>query len=239
MDLDRAILPRAFFARDACTVARDLIGRRLLAVGDGGPASGLIVEAEAYCQGPEPDLACHGAKSGGRPTARTAPMFGPAGHAYVYFTYGMHWMFNVVTGNQGQASAVLIRALAPEAGLDAMRRRRGPDVAERDLCRGPARLAQALGIDGALSGVDLCLAEAVASGHASGGHDRISPDGRGASDRDEGSIARIWLEAGHPPPADRIRQGPRIGLGQTPEPWLSMPWRYWLAENRFVSVKRA
>lgn len=236
MDLDRAILPRAFFARDACTVARDLIGRRLLAVVDGRLASGLIVEAEAYCQGPEPDLACHGAKGGGRPTARTAPMFGPAGHAYVYFTYGMHWMFNVVTGDHGQASAVLVRALAPEAGLDAMRERRGPAVAERDLCRGPARLAQALGIDGASSGVDLCLAEDVASGLEDGGDDRMTLDTRSASDAGQSSVARIWLEAGHPPPGDRIRQGPRVGLGKTPEPWLSMPWRYWLAEDRFVSV---
>ncbi len=237
MDLDRAALPRAFFARDACTVARDLLGRRLLAVVDGRLASGLIVEAEAYCQGPEPDLACHGAKSGGRPTVRTAPMFGPAGHAYVYFTYGMHWMFNVVTGEQGQASAVLIRALAPEAGLDAMRSRRGAGVAERDLCRGPARLARALGIDGSLSGLDLCLVEDAARGGAGGGGDgpRIR-DGLG--DR-SGLTARIWLEAGQAPPADRIRQGPRIGLGQTPEPWLSMPWRYWLADDRFVSVDRA
>ncbi|MFI0607683.1 MAG: DNA-3-methyladenine glycosylase [Anaerolineae bacterium] len=236
MDLDRARLPRAFFARDACTVARDLLGRRLLAVVDGRLASGLIVEAEAYCQGPEPDLACHGAKSAGRPTARTAPMFGPAGHAYVYFTYGMHWMFNVVTGNQGQASAVLIRALTPEGGLDAMRQRRGLGVAERDLCRGPARLAQALGIDGDMSGLDLCSAE-DSEGVVSEG---VS-DGPGIRDdqRNHSALtARIWLEAGHPPPADRIRQGPRIGLGKTPEPWLSMPWRYWLAENRFVSVNR-
>jgi len=237
MDLDRTILPRAFFARDACTVARDLIGRRLLAVVDGRLASGLIVEAEAYCQGPEPDLACHGAKGGGRPTARTAPMFGPAGHAYVYFTYGMHWMFNVVTGNHGQASAVLIRALAPDAGLDAMRQRRGTGVPERDLCRGPARLAQALGIDGASSGVDLCLAEdpeAVVSEGVSKG-----PSVRDVPGDSSALTARIWLEAGHPPPGDRIRQGPRVGLGKTPEPWLSMPWRYWLAEDRFVSVKRA
>ena len=237
MDLDRAILPRAFFARDACTVARDLIGRRLLAVVDGRLASGLIVEAEAYCQGPEPDLACHGAKGGGRPTARTAPMFGPAGHAYVYFTYGMHWMFNVVTGDHGQASAVLIRALAPDAGLDAMRRKRGPGVAERDLCRGPARLAQALGIDGASSGVDLCLAAEVAMTGA--GTRADDPRARAELGNPATPVARIWLEAGYPAPADRIRQGPRVGLGKTPEPWLSMPWRYWLAEDRFVSVKRA
>ncbi len=235
MDLDRARLPRAFFARDACTVARDLLGRRLLAVVDGRLASGLIVEAEAYCQGPEPDLACHGAKSAGRPTARTAPMFGPAGHAYVYFTYGMHWMFNVVTGNQGQASAVLIRALTPEGGLDAMRQRRGLGVAERDLCRGPARLAQALGIDGDMSGRDLCPAEDVASGAAAGSDDRAAPGDRRAEDTAQDSSVRIWLEAGQPPPADRIRQGPRVGLGKTPEPWLSMPWRYWLDGDRFVS----
>ena len=104
-----------------------------------------------------------------------------------------------------------------------MRQRRGLGVAERDLCRGPARLAQALGIDGDMSGLDLCSAE-DSEGVVSEG---VS-DGPGIRDdqRNHSALtARIWLEAGHPPPADRIRQGPRIGLGKTPEPWLSMPWR--------------
>ncbi len=232
-----APLPRAFFARDACTVARDLIGRRLVSAAagarDGGRTGGLIVEAEAYCQGPEPDLACHGAKSGGRPTARTAPMFGPPGHAYVYFTYGMHWLFNIVTGRPGEPSAVLVRALAPDEGLAIMAaRRRGrpdsPAVADRDLCRGPARLAQALGIDGRHSGWDLCGGEEMAP---LAGSDDIA-------DGFDTPVPAIWLEPGSPPPAAAIATGPRIGLGRTPEPWLSMPWRYWLAGDRHVSATR-
>lgn len=226
-------LPRAFFARDACTVARDLIGRRLASAlagpaGDEVRTGGLIVETEAYCQGPEPDLACHGARNSGRPTARTAPMFGPPGHAYVYFTYGMHWLFNIVTGLPGEPSAVLVRALAPDQGLDRMRRRRGPSIGDRDLCRGPARLAQALGIDGRHSGLDLCGGGAMAP---LAGSDDLA-------DGFDTPVRAIWLEPGSPPPAAAIATGPRIGLGRTPEPWLSMPWRYWLAGDRHVSATR-
>ena len=173
------------------------------------------------------------------PTARTAPMFGPPGHAYVYFTYGMHWMFNIVTGAEGQASAVLIRALAPDEGLAIMaaRRRARPDappLAKRDLCRGPARLAQALGIDGRHNGVDLCAAELQPPA--------VDPSLAGLAawrDRSAPPSPLIWLEAGEAPPPDRVRQGPRIGLGKTPEPWFSMPWRYWLVDDPNVSGARS
>ena len=191
----------------APAAARALLGQLLVRA----EVTLRITEVEAY--GGPGDSASHARH--GR-TARNAPMWGPPGRAYLYFCYGMHWMLNVVTGNQGQASAVLIRALTPEGGLDAMRQRRGLGVAERDLCRGPARLAQALGIDGDMSGLDLCSAE-DSEGVVSEG---VS-DGPGIRDdqRNHSALtARIWLEAGHPPPADRIRQGPRIGLGKTPEP---------------------
>jgi DNA-3-methyladenine glycosylase len=128
-------LGRDFFARSVHAVAPDLIGVTLLVDGVGGP----IVEVEAY---DHEDPAAHG--YGGR-TARNASMFGPPGHAYVYRSYGIHWCLNFVCEEEGSASAVLIRALEPHEGLDAMQTRRGVDDA-RLLCGGPGRLCQALAI---------------------------------------------------------------------------------------------
>jgi len=139
---------RAFFARDSRMVAPDLLDLVLVH----GERSGRIVEVEAYA-GPD-DPGSHGFRG---ETPRTAAMFGPPGHLYVYFTYGMHWCANVVCGPEGTCSAVLIRALAPLSGLEEMRAARGP-VARRDvdLCSGPAKTCQALGLDGSHDGVDLC-----------------------------------------------------------------------------------
>ena len=129
------LLRRKFFARSVHEVAPDLIGATLKFKGVGG----VIVEVEAYHQS---DPAAH--SFNGR-TERNAVMFGPPGHAYIYRSYGIHWCLNFVCEPQGVASAVLIRALAPTAGLAAMRRRR--DVTdERLLCSGPGRLCEALGI---------------------------------------------------------------------------------------------
>jgi DNA-3-methyladenine glycosylase len=135
-------LKRDFFARDALSVARDLIGVVLLVDGVGG----AIVEAEAYDPA---DPASHSYE--GRRTPRNESMFGPAGQSYVYRSYGVHWCLNFVCGGGG---AALIRALEPLAGLEAMKRRRGP-VKPNQLCAGPGRLTQALGITGALDGKPL------------------------------------------------------------------------------------
>lgn len=197
-------LPQSFYDRPARTVARDLLGKRLVRVLDGERISGTIVETEAYCDSDEPDLACHATVNNGRPTARTAVMFGPPGHAYVYFTYGMHWMFNVVTGSEGVANAVLVRALEPVEGEFLIARHR--ERPRGEWTNGPAKLTRALAIDGSLHGANLC-------------------EGGGV----------ITVEDAPPIPAATISVGPRIGLGKTPEPWLSMPWRYWVEGNPFVS----
>jgi DNA-3-methyladenine glycosylase len=134
----------SFFDRSVHAVAPDLVGATLMVAGVGGP----IVEVEAYHH---TDPAAHG--HGGR-TRRNAVMFGPPGHAYVYRSYGIHWCLNFVCEAEGEASAVLIRAVMPTAGLAAMRRRRGVrDV--RLLCSGPGRLGEALAITPAHNGIAL------------------------------------------------------------------------------------
>jgi DNA-3-methyladenine glycosylase len=188
-------LPRSFYARPTPAVARDLLGRRLVRVlhpgllaasadashrssaGSEGAQrlSGRIIEVEAYT-GTE-DAASHASR--GR-TARNAPMFGVPGHAYVYFIYGMHWMFNVVARENGPG-AVLVRALVPEEGLEVMRAHRGGQP-DRLLTNGPARLAQALAIDSALNGADLC------------------------------THAEIFIEWGVPVTDAAVARGPRVGV---------------------------
>ena len=162
--------------------------------------SGRMVEVEAYIG--ETDRACHGRH--GR-TARNAAMFGKPGVAYVYFTYGLHWMFNIVTEREGFAAAILVRALEPVEGIDRMERHR-PGRALSQLCSGPAKLAQALRIDKALNGVDLCA--------------------RGAD---------LWLEAGGPLASKHIGRGPRVGVDFAPEAWRAKPWRFFVKDSPFVS----
>jgi DNA-3-methyladenine glycosylase len=179
-----ARLARGWFARSAPEVAPDLLGRVLARrLPSGEVVRARIVETEAY----EPhDPASHSFRGA---TRRNASMFGRPGHLYVYFTYGMHWCMNVVTGPAGHGSAVLLRAGEPLEGLPSMAERRGTDRAQ-DLCRGPARWAQAFGVDGRDDGADLV---------------------RGAD---------VWLESGDPVPADRVVAGPRVGIRDgTDLPW--------------------
>jgi len=186
------LLPREFFARPATAVAPELIGACLVRQFDSQRLVGVITETEAY-QGME-DLGCH-AHVGLTP--RNAPLFGPPGHAYVYFTYGMHWMMNAVCDLEGTPSAVLIRAVYPLEGLEAMCENRPMLSKTPGWLNGPAKLAQAFAITKQQNRSDMC--------------DPQSP---------------ILIESGYSFPKESVKTTGRIGLGQTPEPWFSIPWRW-------------
>lgn len=171
-------LARAFYARDSRIVAPALLNKVLVA----GECSARIVEVEAY-RGEE-DPGSHGFRG---ETPRTRVMFGPAGHLYVYFTYGMHWCANAVCGDVGESSAVLLRAASPLRGLDLMRGRRGPAARrDRDLCSGPAKLCQAFAIAKAHDGADL----------VAGGDGVTIVDDGVAPPAEPGVSRRIGLSAG-------------------------------------------
>ncbi|HXG49804.1 MAG TPA: DNA-3-methyladenine glycosylase [candidate division Zixibacteria bacterium] len=146
-------LRRSFYEQPTIEVARQLLGKYLVRRHPEGTTVGRIVETEAYC-GPQ-DKACHASR--GR-TPRTEVMFGPAGHAYVYFIYGFHHMLNVVTERTGFPAAVLIRAVEPVEGIALMQRRRKTGVI-RELASGPGKLCDAFAIDRSLNGADLCAGE--------------------------------------------------------------------------------
>lgn len=142
-------IARPFYEQPTVQVARQLLGKYLVRKHPDGKSVGRIVETEAYVGGK--DLACHASR--GR-TARTEVMFGRAGHAYVYFIYGMYYCLNIVTEAVDHPSAVLIRALEPVDGVDVMKARRQTEVL-RNLASGPGKLCQAFAIDKALNGADL------------------------------------------------------------------------------------
>jgi DNA-3-methyladenine glycosylase len=185
-------LTRAFFQANTLQVARHLLGKRLVHLESGtGRTSGIISEAEAYI-GME-DQACHARV--GR-TQRNETMWGEAGHAYVYFTYGMHWMLNFVTEREGFPAAVLIRGVLPVEGLDPIRSRR-PGRPDHELCNGPAKLCQAFDIDRRFDGHDLCI-----------------------------SSSELFVEEGPAIRDRFVTCGPRVGLYTVEEPWKSKPWRF-------------
>ncbi len=202
-----ARLPRAFFERPVLDVAPDLLGCVLVR----GRVALRLTEVEAYA-GHGVDPGSHAFR--GR-TPRTAVMFGPAGHLYVYFTYGMHHCANVVTGPEGEAGAVLLRAGEIVGGHDLVTQRR-PRARPRDVARGPARLTTALALTRDDDGRDLC-----------------GPPGE---QRAEGEI---WLVAPpEPVDASRIRSGPRVGVSGPGGDGAAYPWRFWIDGEPTVSPYR-
>jgi len=198
-------MQRSDLEGDPVAVARRLLNKVLVR----GGRSGRIVEVEAY-HGTN-DAASHAYRG---PTPRTAVMFGPPGFLYVYFTYGMHWCANVVCGPDGEAAAVLIRALAPLSGLGEMQAARPAARLPRDLCNGPAKLCQALGITGTDNGADLLA----------------SAQGRRRSGRAGGAAPVRLLDDGTPPPR-RPGRGTRIGIREATE----KRWRFWVPGDPNVS----
>jgi DNA-3-methyladenine glycosylase len=200
------LLARGFFARPAPEVAPELLGCVLRHATTAGAVAVVITEVEAYAGAA--DAASHAFRG---LTARNAVMFGEPGHAYVYFTYGMHFCVNLVCLPEGTASAVLLRAgrVIEGAGLAAARRpaaaRASAAAAQRDLARGPARLCRALAIDRSLDGADVC---------------------------DPASPLRVLGRAADVPAVGR---GPRVGVSRA----AAIPWRFWIDAEPTVSAYRA
>ena len=196
-------LPRSFFSCPTLEVARQLLGTRLVRVDNGERIAGLIIEAEAY-RGEE-DQGCH-ARAGRTP--RTQTMYGPPGHAYVYFTYGMHWMLNFVAEDEGYPAAVLIRAILPTEGLPLISPRRNTQP-RKHWTDGPAKICQALAIDSEFNGTDLCALD-----------------------------TSLFVEYGESIPEQSVTKGPRVGLNSVPEPWKSIPWRFLVSAGYFSMENR-
>ncbi len=195
------------FDADPVTMARRLLGCRLVRVLDGVRLSGMIVETEAYLGAR--DRAAH--TFGGRRTPRNEAMYLPGGHAYVYFTYGMHHCLNVVCGERDEGVAVLLRAIEPIEGLDVMASRRGVQRATA-LCSGPAKLCQALGIDLTFNCEDMRVSQRLFI-------EETPESGDGPAKR------------------GRIVRSPRVGVGYAGE-WALKPLRFHLRGNPYVSSVR-
>ena len=193
-------LTREFFREDVLDVAPALLGATITHAG----VTVRLSEVEAYAG--EQDPGSHAFRG---PTPRTEVMFGRAGHLYVYFTYGMHWCANVVTGTEDEASAVLLRAGEVVDGHEVAAVRRA-GIAKRDWARGPARLASTLGLRGEQTGLDACDPDGPVAFHAPPEH----------------------------VPASRIRTGPRVGVAGDGGDAERYPWRFWLDGESTVSVYR-
>ncbi len=202
------VIARDFFARPTLTVARELLGQRLVRELDGQRLSGLIVETEAYI-GPD-DSASHAYLN--RNAGRAQVMFGPPGRTYVYFIYGMYYMLNLVTEPEGFPAAVLIRAIEPQEGIERMQTNRQPhhrplriaSLSPR-LTNGPAKLCQALHIDKRLNHWDVTQGQT------------------------------LWLELAEPVPDSAVTTGPRLGIDYAQSKDRVALWRFWVQGNRFVS----
>jgi DNA-3-methyladenine glycosylase len=203
----RTPLDREFFARPVLEIAPDLLGRVLVHATAQGPIEVRLTEVEAYAG--EQDPGSHAYR--GR-TDRNAVMFGPPGHMYVYFTYGMWHCMNLVCGPEGTATAVLLRAGEVVAGADLARTRRPSARNDSELAKGPARLATALGIDRAYNGADVCPPP------------------------EAGEDAPFRMLHGTPPPTGAVRTGPRTGVGGE---GAAIPWRFWIEGDPTVSPYRA
>ncbi|GLX47958.1 putative 3-methyladenine DNA glycosylase [Streptomyces hygroscopicus subsp. hygroscopicus] len=203
---DRMPLPRSFFDRPVLDVAPDLLGRVLVRTTSDGPIALRLTEVEAY-DGPN-DPGSHAYR--GR-TARNAVMFGEPGHVYVYFTYGMWHCMNLVCGPEGRASAVLLRAGEVVEGAELARERRPTARDDKELAKGPARLATALEVDRSLDGTDACTA----------------------------GETPLRILTGTPVPAEQVRSGPRTGVAGEGGNGDVHPWRYWVADDPTVSPYRA
>lgn len=202
-DAGRALVPRSFFGRPAVEIAPALLGCVLEHETPDGAVAVRLTEVEAYAGAADP--ASHAFRG---QTKRNAVMFGPPGHAYVYFTYGMHFCVNLVCLPEGTAEAVLLRAGAVIGGAELARRRRPAARTDTDLARGPARLCQALAIDRALDGADVC--------------DPASP------------LRILAASPGSAPAPDQVRCGPRVGVRGAAE----VAWRFWIDAEPTVSVYR-
>ncbi|RKN03938.1 DNA-3-methyladenine glycosylase [Streptomyces radicis] len=197
-------LPRDFFDRPVLDVAPDLLGRTLVRHLPEGEITLRLTEVEAYAG--EADPGSHAYR--GR-TARNATMYGPPGHAYVYFTYGMWYCLNLVCGPKDHASGVLLRAGEVSSGAELARARRPRSRTDAELARGPARLATALEVDRVLDGTDVCSA-------------------------DEKAPLRVL--PGKPVATGSISTGPRTGVGGD---GAAHPWRFWITDDPSVSPYRA
>lgn len=199
-------LDRAFFARPVLEVAPALLG---MVVEHGGVAIRLT-EVEAYAGSEDP-----GSHAFRGPTPRNQVMFGPAGHLYCYFSYGMHWATNVVTGHEGSACAVLLRGGEVVRGVEVARERRERGrrrpVTARDLARGPGNLARALELGQEQYGADVCAVDAA---------------------------IRFVRPQSHKIPGGRRRQGPRVGVSGDGGSAEAFPWRFWLEDEPSVSAYR-
>lgn len=206
-------MPRAFFDRPVLEVAEDLLGRTLVRLTPRGLITVRLTEVEAYAGEQDPGSHAYRGRTG-----RNAAMFGPSGHAYVYFTYGMWHCLNLVCGPEGSASGVLLRAGEVQTGIELARANRLKARRDVDLARGPARLATALEVDKRLNGTDVCQVPSA-----------------GAGQRATADPPALCLLEGDRPEAARIRTGPRTGVGGD---GAHQPWRYWIEREPTVSPYR-